>query len=75
MGGYRIIRNSVHCNICNEDIESKHRHDFVWCKGEHVFVDGGKDYLRRGGMSNGSDCVDTSITEPLAKPSQETKDI
>lgn len=30
-------------------IESKHRHDFVWCKCRAIFVDGGLDYLRAGG--------------------------
>ena len=30
-------------------IESKFRHDFVWCKCKAIFVDGGTAYLRRGG--------------------------
>lgn len=43
-----IIRNSLKCLLCNDIIESKHRHDFVSCSCGNVFVDGGKDYFRRG---------------------------
>lgn len=44
-----IITNKVRCNGCGDIIESKHRHDFVWCSCELVAVDGGKDYLKRCG--------------------------
>ena len=44
-----IIRNSAHCSQCGEDIESKHRHDFVSCKCGNIMVDGGHAYLRRVG--------------------------
>jgi len=44
--------SKIKCLKCNEIIESKHRHDFKFCKCENVFIDGGKDYLRCGG--NGS---------------------
>lgn len=46
-----IISNKARCKKCNTVIESKHRHDFVSCKCKAIFVDGGKDYLRRGFMS------------------------
>lgn len=39
--------NRVKCLICNDIIESKHRHDFVYCTCGNVAVDGGRDYLRR----------------------------
>jgi len=45
----KIIRNRGRCLICNTIIESKHRHDFVWCKCGAVAVDGGNDYLKRVG--------------------------
>lgn len=45
----KIITNKAQCKICKSIIESKHRHDWVSCKCEAIFVDGGKDYLRRGG--------------------------
>ena len=53
----RLIRNRVQCPTCKEIIESKSRHDFVVCGcwdpvegGSGVFVDGGLDYQRSGGM-------------------------
>lgn len=45
----RIIKNSVKCLKCLDVIESKHRHDFVWCKCKSIAVDGGKEYLKRCG--------------------------
>ena len=45
----RIKVNKGKCNRCGDIIESKFRHDFKWCSCDTVFVDGGKDYLRRGG--------------------------
>ena len=42
-----IIKNAIRCNICGEEIESKHRHDYVQCKCGACAVDGGHDYLRR----------------------------
>lgn len=44
-----IISNKIRCKKCGEEIESKHRHDFVWCACGSVAVDGGHDYLRRIG--------------------------
>ena len=41
-----LLKNSIICNHCKEEIESKHRHDFVTCKCGKVSVDGGKDYNR-----------------------------
>lgn len=40
--------NAVYCVKCKEFIHSKSVHDFVWCKGKHVYVDGGNDYQRIG---------------------------
>jgi hypothetical protein len=36
------------CLKCGDIIESKYRHDFVWCKCKTCFIDGGKDYTRVG---------------------------
>lgn len=41
--------NKARCRKCGDIIESMFRHDFVQCKCKAIFVDGGKDYLRRGG--------------------------
>ena len=40
------------CNQCQDIIESKHRHDYVRCRCNSIFVDGGNDYLRYGGDLN-----------------------
>ena len=37
------------CILCDDVIESKHRHDFVVCKCGKSFLDGGDDYTRAGG--------------------------
>lgn len=58
----KIIRNSAKCTHCGDEIESKHRHHFVFCKCGIIFVDGGLDYLRRGFKVEG-DLVETSIVE------------
>jgi ribosomal protein S27AE len=63
MHGNKIIRNSAKCKKCGDEIESKHRHDFVSCKCGSIFTDGGKDYFRRGG--NPEDLIDTSIFHVL----------
>ena len=41
------MRNAIRCLKCGDVIESKHRHDFKWCKCGRVAVDGGKDYRKR----------------------------
>lgn len=53
-----ILRNSARCLDCNEEIESKHRHDFVSCYCANLQVDGGHDYLKRNFIS---EYLDTSI--------------
>jgi len=45
----KILRNRAQCLKCGDIIESTYRHDFVGCSCETIFVDGGKDYLRRVG--------------------------
>ena len=53
-----ILRNSARCKRCQDEIESKYRHDFVSCKCGAISVDGGKAYLKRCG--NPEDFEDTS---------------
>ena len=43
----KIIRNRIKCLKCGDIIESKHRHDFVWCSCGSCAVDGGTLYLKR----------------------------
>lgn len=40
------MATKIKCLKCNTVIESKHRHDMVWCKCGDVSVDGGDDYLK-----------------------------
>ena len=45
----KLIKNKLKCLYCNDIIESKHQHDFRWCKCQSVFIDGGLEYRRIGG--------------------------
>jgi len=51
----RLSRNIVRCKKCNDVIESRWTHDFVWCSCKAIFTDGGKDYVRRGGELDAMD--------------------
>ena len=42
-----IVKNAIKCKHCGDIIESKHVHDFVFCKCGAVAVDGGHEYLKR----------------------------
>jgi len=53
-----IITNMIKCTKCKDIIESKNRHDFVWCSCKSVAVDGGTAYLRR--LGNPGDFIDLS---------------
>lgn len=59
----KILRNIAQCRICGDTIESTFRHDFVRCSCGAIFVDGGTDYLRRGGEFN--NCIDMSVTTEI----------
>jgi len=59
-----IISNKARCRKCGEVIESKHRHDFTYCQCGAIFVDGGKDYLRRGGDLESIEELSEITTEP-----------
>ena len=52
-----IIRNSIKCGYCKEEIESTHVHDFKWCSCGKSATDGGKEYRKRVG----DNWIDTSI--------------
>lgn len=45
----KLKSNKCRCLNCNDVIDSKHRHDFVWCSCKSIFTDGGLEYIRRGG--------------------------
>lgn len=57
-----ILSNQLECLACGDKPFSAHRHDFKYCTGGHVAVDGGMDYLRRVGDFRNT--KDTSIEIP-----------
>lgn len=63
--GKAILRNSVFCEGCAEEIVSVYRHDFVTCPCGNVSVDGGGSYLRRQARGD-HDFKDTSVV--ITKP-------
>jgi len=44
-----IVHNRARCKLCKTIIESISRHHFISCKCGAIFLDGGRDYFRRGG--------------------------
>lgn len=44
-----MFKNKAKCLKCGDIIESKHVHDFIWCKCKTIFIDGGNDYWKGGG--------------------------
>ena len=55
----QIIQNEAQCMKCGDIIVSKYVHDFVECRCGAIFVDGGMEYLRRGGEDE--DFIDRSL--------------
>lgn len=45
----KIVSNKAKCKKCNSIVESESRHDLNYCQCGSIYVDGGLDYLRRGG--------------------------
>lgn len=50
----RLVKNAAECTKCGDTVESTHRHDFRACKCGEIFVDGGREYLRRGATDLGN---------------------
>jgi hypothetical protein len=78
MSRAKITKNAIRCKVCGMEIESKHRHDFVWCacrdendEPNGCYVDGGHDYLRRGGDPNTWDELSESTPIPDVKTSSD----
>ena len=60
MKDYLLVKNSVICGYCNEEIQSLYRHDFKVCSCGKTFVDGGVlGYYARVG---GDNYTDTSVS-------------
>lgn len=43
-----LIYNAVYCNLCDDTIQSYHRHDYKHCSCGNAMVDGGLEYARWG---------------------------
>jgi hypothetical protein len=63
-----IVYNGGKCSKCCEVIESRHRHDFKYCKCGSSFVDGGLEYLRYGGEL-------ISLTKYLDDPHSQVREV
>ena len=42
------MKNRAKCKLCNDVLESFHRHDFVRCKCDEISIDGGTDLFKCG---------------------------
>lgn len=67
MNEKKLIKNAIKCNHCGDIIESKHRHDFKFCKCKTVAVDGGLDYTRRIVKNSLDDYTDLSEWEEIVE--------
>lgn len=48
MSEHKIVLNRARCKRCGTEPVSTHRHHLASCQCGGIFVDGGRDYLRRG---------------------------
>lgn len=44
------VKMRIRCKKCGDVIESKYRHDMVWCSCGAVAIDGGNDYVKISGL-------------------------
>ena len=56
-----ILSNKIQCRNCGDIIESFYTHDFKRCSCCRVFVDGGKEYGRRGFTYSHDDYIELSV--------------
>jgi hypothetical protein len=64
------VINKIQCRLCEDIIESKHRHDFVRCKCGEIFTDGGTAYFRRGAKDM-NNIIDLSVYADDANPTKD----
>lgn len=68
----KILVNRAKCNHCGWVIESQGRHHLNVCGCGRLYVDGGQEYLRRGGDLNNyeelSEFEEVEIESVLDKP-------
>lgn len=49
-----VTLNKAQCRLCDDIIESVHRHDFKFCSCGEISVDGGKSYIKRSAKDLGN---------------------
>jgi len=49
-----VVVNKAQCRLCNDILESVHRHDFKRCSCGEISVDGGKSYIKRSAKNMGN---------------------
>jgi len=60
-----IVHNRARCRKCGDVIESTHVHDFKYCSCGSIFVDGGQEYIRRGGNFEDIESLDEYSDIPV----------
>lgn len=68
---FRLLRNAARCTLCDEVIESRYEHDYVTCKGNHFFIDGGLSYLRHGTLGHVENAALIDLSEYAADTTPE----
>lgn len=63
-----ILSNKIQCRNCGDIIESFYVHDFKHCSCGRVFVDGGKEYCRRGFTDSPKDYIELSVISEEDRP-------
>ena len=71
VGDLMIIQNQARCTKCGDEPYSASRHDFKHCKCGAIFVDGGLDYLRRGGEITAYEDMSISLPRDAVKAATE----
>ena len=64
----------IRCKHCGVIIESKNRHNSVWCKCGKVGIDGGNDYIKISGYIGDWDTVIEKIVDEYIEPVEELSD-
>lgn len=64
----------IRCEHCGVTIESKNRHDMVWCKCGKVGIDGGTDYVKISGYTGDWEAANDAVIEETLEVMEETND-
>lgn len=67
----KIVSNKAKCLLCHTIAESKNRHHLCFCSCGAMFVDGGNDYLRRGGNLHQIEDLSEFVEVPDQKSTEE----